>query len=172
MKRPFPSLTPHEALHTAIFIEERNAQLYQTFAEMFMEFHDSESLEIASVFWEMSLEEKRHSSLLQRKYTERYGNRACRITEDDLQEFIEVPRLENGAVLEGAASDAVAPRERALQVALQAERSAQGYYASLITSTEDDELRTLYNELSEMESGHVGFLERKLRPQSASYGPI
>jgi rubrerythrin len=139
---------------------------------MFMEFHDSESLEIASVFWEMSQEEKRHSSLLQRKYTERYGNRACRITEDDLQEFIEVPRLENGAVMEGGGSDEAAPRERALQVALQAERSAQAYYTSLINSTGDSDLRTLYTELSELEGGHVGYLERKLRPQSANYGPI
>ena len=41
MKRAFPSLDPQEALHAAIFIEERNAQLYQRFAEMFMEFHDA-----------------------------------------------------------------------------------------------------------------------------------
>ena len=29
MKREFTSLTPQEALHVAIFIEERNAELYQ-----------------------------------------------------------------------------------------------------------------------------------------------
>ena len=62
MKRSFASLDPQEALHVAIFIEERNAELYHRFAEMFVEFRDSESLEIASVFWEMAAEEKNHSS--------------------------------------------------------------------------------------------------------------
>ena len=49
-------------MHVAIFIEERNAELYHRFAEMFVEFRDRESLEIASVFWEMAVEEKNHSS--------------------------------------------------------------------------------------------------------------
>ena len=47
MKRSFASLNPQEALHVAIFIEERNAELYHQFADMFIEFADSESLEIA-----------------------------------------------------------------------------------------------------------------------------
>jgi len=174
MKRAFTSLDPQEALHAAIFIEERNAQLYQRFAEMFMEFHDGESLEIASVFWEMSLEEKRHSSLLQHKYTERYGNAACAVTEDDLQELIEVPRLENGNVFDPpSGDDDLAPRERAIHVALKAEQSAQRYYSSLVGSTKEDALRNLYRELADMEDGHIGFLERKLKPHSAnSFGPI
>ena len=53
MKREFTSLTAQEALHVAIFIEERNAELYQQFAELFAEFKDPESLEIAQVFWDM-----------------------------------------------------------------------------------------------------------------------
>ena len=62
MKRSFASLNPQEALHVAIFIEERNADLYQQFADMFTEFADSESLVIAEVFQEMSAEERNHSS--------------------------------------------------------------------------------------------------------------
>jgi len=58
MKRQFTSLTPQEALHVAIFIEERNSELYHRFAEMFVEFRDVESLEIASVFWDMAAEER------------------------------------------------------------------------------------------------------------------
>ena len=45
MKRDFASLTAQEALHVAIFVEERNAEIYHQFAEMFAEFHDPESLE-------------------------------------------------------------------------------------------------------------------------------
>jgi rubrerythrin len=95
MKRSFASLDPQEALHVAIFIEERNAALYHRFAEMFVEFRDSESLEIAGVFWEMAVEEKNHSSILQGQYTEKYGNSRCALTEEDLVEWIEVPKLED-----------------------------------------------------------------------------
>ncbi len=98
MRRSFSSLDPQEALHVAIFIEERNAELYHRFAEMFVEFRDSESLEIASVFWEMAAEEKQHSSLLQGKYMEEYGSSRCALTEEDLVEWIEVPKLEDGDV--------------------------------------------------------------------------
>ncbi len=60
MNREFASLTPQEGLHVAIFIEERNAQLYRQFAELFAEFKDPESLEIASVFVDMAQEERSH----------------------------------------------------------------------------------------------------------------
>src|SRR5436190_23462746 len=93
MKRDFASLTPQEALHVAIFVEERNADIYHQFAEMFAEFRDPESLEVASAFWDMANEERQHGTLLQRRYFERYGTRPCAITEEDIGELIEVPRL-------------------------------------------------------------------------------
>jgi len=54
VKRDFVSLHAQEALHVAIFIEERNANIYHQFSEMFAEFRDPESLEMAAAFWEMS----------------------------------------------------------------------------------------------------------------------
>ena len=48
MKREFASLSAQEALHVAIFVEERNADIYREFAEMFAEFRDPPSLEIAA----------------------------------------------------------------------------------------------------------------------------
>src|SRR5437660_12251501 len=95
MKREFASLTPQEALHVAIFIEERNAEIYHQFAEMFSEFHDPESLEIASTFWDMANEERQHGTELQKRYFDRFGTRPCAVTEDDIREFIEVPGLED-----------------------------------------------------------------------------
>ena len=165
MKRSFPSLNPQEALHVAIFIEERNAELYHRFAEMFVEFRDSESLEIASVFWEMAAEERNHSSALQDKYIEEYGNSRCALTEEDLIEWIEVPKLEDGDVFaadrEGRTTN---PRGRALQVALTAELSAQRYYSELAEKTQEGKLRRLYHELAEMEDSHVAYLQHKLVP--------
>ena len=159
MTRGFASLNPQEALQMAIFIEERNAGIYQRFAEMFAEFRDTESLEIASVFWDMSTEEKRHRAMLQERYAERYGKATCSVTEEDLCEMIEVPNLENGDVFEAPGRSDRSARERALQVALTAEKTAQDFYARLVEQTEDDILRRLYTELSIMEDGHVEFLQ-------------
>ena len=165
MRQSFASLDPQEALHVAIFIEERNAELYHRFAEMFVEFRDSESLEIASVFWEMAAEEKQHSSLLQAKYMDQYGSSRCALTEEDLVEWIEVPKLEDGdlfaPIREGNEGNV---RERALQVALQAELAARSYYSDLMQNTEDGPLHRLYRELSEMEDGHVAYIRSKLVP--------
>ena len=169
MKRSFASLDPQEALHVAIFIEERNAELYHRFAEMFVEFRDSESLEIASVFWEMAVEEKNHSSILQAKYLEEYGSSRCTLTEEDLLEWIEVPKLEDGDVFaatrEGRTTNV---RDRALRVALKAEMAAQHYYADLMENTEEGALRRLYRELAEMENGHVAYIRGKLVPHTSS----
>jgi rubrerythrin len=162
MTRAFTSLNPQEALHAAIFIEERNAEVYQRFAAMFNEFRDAESLEIASVFWDMAVEEKRHSGILQEKYQERYGNARCPLTEEDLAEMIEVPKLEDGDVFASAETTQKSARERALEVALAAETNAHNHYASLVEQTDDSPLRRLYTELSMMEDGHAGYLQSML----------
>ena len=167
MTRAFLSLNPQEALHVAIFIEERNAEIYHRFAEMFNEFHDTESIEIASVFWDMAVEERRHSGILQERYQETYGNASCSLTEEDLQDMIEVPRLEDGDVFAAPQASKNSARERALRVGLAAETSAHDFYSKLVEQTQDDSLRRLYTELSTMEDGHVVYLQRILAEASA-----
>ena len=162
MRRTFASLNAQEALHVAIFIEERNAGIYRRFAEMFTEFRDPDSLEIASVFGDMAVEERRHSGVLQEKYEERYGNASCVLTEEDLQDMIEVLRLDHGDVFADPTTAKDSTRERALKVALAAEQSAQNYYSRLAEQTKDGHLRRLYNELATMEEGHVAYLENVL----------
>ncbi len=163
MKREFTSLTPQEALHVAIFIEERNAEIYLQFADLFAEFKDPESLEIAQIFAEMAEEERHHGTELQARYFERYGTRACAITEDDISDFIEVPRLENGDIFAITRSRvSPAPAQKALEVALAAEKSALRYYSRLVELTSDPELRAFYFELSTFEGEHTSILERKL----------
>lgn len=167
MKRSFTSLSVQEALHVAIFIEERNAEFYHRFAEMFVEFRDLESLEIAGVFWDMAVEETHHSTKLQELYTERFGNTACAVTEDDIAEIIELPRLEDGDVLSSDPSNSTTARERALHVALSAELSARRFYTNIADHTTDAKLRKLYKELAEFETDHVEFLERKVSQTAA-----
>jgi erythrin-vacuolar iron transport family protein len=167
MKREFTSLTPQEALHVAVFIEERNAALYHRFAEMFVEFRDLESLEIAGVFWDMAVEENHHSTKLLELYAERFGNTACTVTEEDICDMIEVPRLEDGDVFASDPHNTNSARERALQVALAAELNARKFYSGIATATTDTKLRRLYKELAEFETDHVEFLERKVSQTAA-----
>ncbi|MGA2902475.1 MAG: ferritin family protein [Candidatus Korobacteraceae bacterium] len=163
----FSSLSGQEALEIAISIEKRNAEIYHRFAEMFTEFGDEGSLEIAGVFWEMAVEERSHRALLQQKYTEQYGDSTCSLTEEDLVELIEVPRLENGDVF--GAGNAITARGRALRVALQAELSAQGFYAKLTEQTPPGPLRQVYCDLATMEDDHVASLEAKLAQDTAEH---
>lgn len=160
MQRSFASLTAQEALGIAISIEERNAEIYHRFAEMFTEFGDAESLEIASVFWEMAVEERGHHAMLEQKYWERYGVPQRLATEADLVELIEVPKLNAGEVF--ADDRIVSARQRALEVALRAEVSAQHFYSKLVEQTPESPLRQTYSELAAMEDGHIAFLEAKL----------
>ena len=163
MKREFASLTAQEALHVAIFIEERNAELYHQFAELFSSFSDDASLEIAATFWDMAAEERQHGTELQKRYFDRYGTRPCAITEDDIRDFIEVPRLGNGEIFAiSRAKGGRSPRELALEIAVAAEQEALRYYIRLAELTEDADLRALYREFVEFESGHTGLLERKM----------
>lgn len=163
MKREFTSLSPQEALHVAIFIEERNAELYQQFAELFAEFKDPDSLEIAQVFWDMGNEEVSHGSMLQELYFDRYGTQACVVTDDDIREMIEVPRLDSSELFAVARTQsAISPRKAALQVALDAERLAQRYYQRLVERTRDRDLRAVYAELAMFETDHTSMLEHKL----------
>lgn len=167
MKRTFNTLTVQEALHAAIFVEERNAEIYHRFAEMFVEFRDEDSLAIASVFWDMAAEERHHSTLLQHRYGELFGQQPCALTDDDIYEFIEIPRLEDADVFSGAtALDHRSPKERALQVGLIAELSAQKFYAGLLENCQDPGQKRLFTELADFEGEHVAFLERKLAEAS------
>jgi Uncharacterized conserved protein len=167
MKREFTSLSPQEALHVAVFIEERNAAIYHRFAEMFVEFRDLESLEIAGVFWDMAMEENHHSTKLLELYAERFGTTSCAFTEEDISDMIEVPRLEDGDVFGSDPRNSNSARERALNVALVAEQAARKFYAGIAEMTTDAKLRRLYKELAEFETDHVEFLERKVSQTAA-----
>jgi len=161
-KREFATLSTQEALHVAIFIEERNAQIYAQFAELFSEFGDYESVEIAATFEEMSAEERKHGTMLQKRYFDRYGTQACAVTEDDIRELIEVPRLEGGIFVISRAKGGRSPRELALEVGLKAEQSATRYYSCLVETTDDPEMRAFYREFVDFEAGHTDFLQKTL----------
>lgn len=161
MKRSFASLNAQEGLQMAIFIEKRNAEVYKNLEEMFRELGDEESLELATVFWEMSTEEKGHEALLREKYAERYMQPSSAQAEYTLVESIEMPEVDINAIA-AARSMGLPSRNLALQVALRAEIDAQRYYAGLVPQTPEGPLRQLYRELAGMERQHAIYLATKL----------
>ncbi len=168
MKREFSSLTPQEALHVAIFVEERNASLYEQFASLFAQFKDAESFEMAAVFWDMAEEERTHSSQLQDRYLERYGEQTCLIQEDEVREVIEMPQLDNQIFAIAKAKVTPVPARNALGIALAAEVAAQRFYRRLVEITPDAELRSFYKELAVFEKEHTRDLELRLHLANSS----
>lgn len=164
MKREFASLTAREALHVAIFIEQRNAEIYAQFAELFEGFNDPESVDVAAAFWDMASEERHHGTELQARYAERYGAEPCAITEDEIRDAVELPKFQSGDIFAiTRAQVSRVPSVQALELALAAENSALKFYTRLAEMTEDDVLRELYEELAGDESAHTRALERKIR---------
>jgi len=81
--------------------------------------------------------------------------------------MIELPRLEDGDVFE-AHKSRTRPYERALKVALVADKSAHDFSMVLIRHTPEAALRRLYTELSTMENGHVEYLQSMLAAASGN----
>lgn len=160
MKRSLAELSPQEILTVAIWIEERNARIYENYAEMFGWYE----LDAARVFREMAHEEREHGRRLAALYAERYGEATCSLTDADIRELIEAPLFEDGeALIYNRAS-----RREALDVGLQAERRARAFYAELVERTEDPALRALFGELAHIESEHEAFFVRKLAEANSS----
>ena len=158
MKFEFAALTPHEALHVAVLIEERNARPYESFARLFDDFMDGESQKVVAAFREVAVEEHRHGKVLQQRYAERYGILLSHLTDDDLLDVIEFPQLPHDALFDPEGFD----RRQALEVTLAAERHARTYYTRLSQLTHDPQLRQLYTEFAAFERDHERLLEQKL----------
>jgi rubrerythrin len=172
MNRGFSSLSPQEALYLAISVEARNGGLYRQFADLFGGFGDRDSLEMAAVFLDLSDQERRHGSVLQQRYLERYGDDDCAITEEDVRPLLEVPRLSDGSLFAIARSGAsAAPQGHVLEVALAAEKSSLRFYSYLLQYTDDPDLRSLYGELGEFEEAHVNILQRCIAGLHRSLSP-
>jgi rubrerythrin len=169
MKRSFRSLSARQALHVAIFIEERNAEIYHHFGELFAEFRDTGSLEMARVFWDMAAEERNHGNFLLKRYRARYGSRSCPITDEDIHEFIEIPRLHADILLSAGRNPRVpALRQKALEVAHEAEHQALIFYEKMAEVTRDARMRPVYREFADFEGEHFKWIKRKLREAKSS----
>jgi rubrerythrin len=162
MTRSLAELSPQEIVKVALWIEERNARIYENYAEMF-EWYEPDA---ARAFREMAREEREHGRRLAALYAERYGEATCDLTDADIRELVEAPVFEDG---EAVIYDRVS-RRQAFDVGLQAERRARAFYAELAERAEDPALRALFAELAHIESEHEAFFVRKLAEADPSEG--
>ncbi len=168
MKRDFCSLSAAEALRIAILIEERNAQIYQQLGDLFLQFcPDFPGL--ATSFFELETVERLHATKLKARFRERYGNLTPAIAEEEIRDFIEVPKFDVASVLttveKGQPGSA---RHIALEIANAAERSALYFYHRLAATTLDPELKSLYEEFVAMEQEHVNSLDIEMSADHAA----
>jgi rubrerythrin len=162
VKRDFALLTPREALGFAIVIEERNTQLYHRLGEMFSKFCPDSS-QIVSAFYDLANLERQHGILLASRYCERFGAVHADITEEDIRNLIEVPRLRVGDILTAAeAGDVFSARRMAFEMALATERNTVNYYVRLVETTADPELKALYQEFVAFEEEHADWVEQAI----------
>jgi rubrerythrin len=70
------------------------------------------------------------------------------------------PDLESPEAAAIWAADPLLGREQALEVALEAEQAGMDYYAGVMNTTTDPEIRAFAKEFSEEEAGHVAELKR------------
>ncbi len=159
MRRSLAELSPQEILWVALRIEERNARIYENYAEMF-EWYEPDT---AQTFREMAREEREHGRRLGAMYAERYGEAACDLTEEEIREIVEAPVFEDG---EAFVYDRVR-RRQAFEVGREAERRARAFYTEMAERTTDAAVRALFRELAEIESEHESVFAQRLAEESA-----
>lgn len=131
---------------------------------MFEELTDVDSLQVAQTFREMAEEEDRHAAQLRASYLERFEKQLCLLTPNEMADAIELPRLEDGDIYSiGRMRLGTVSRVNALRVALAAEEHARRFYLRMAEAATDLKMARLYGELAQFETGHIVFLNQKLR---------
>lgn len=161
MQRLFSSLDPREALIAAILIEERNHHIYRRLGDLFHKLCSTQP-QLQLLFHDLASKEKQHGAIL-KEHLARYGTVQHNLTEDEILDSIEVPRLDLEDILEAAnRGDTASALKLSLEMAIATENRAVTFYSDLSKNTADPELRSLYQQLLGFEQDHVGDLSQVL----------
>ena len=154
MARSFESLSPREVLALAVHVERANARRFRAFAHVFHGFDEA----VVARFEELAREEDEHEALLVNQFRSRFGSTIDQIEEVSVEGVIESVDLDDPEVL---IFDNLVP-DHVYRLALRAERGAQEFYRRASHTAADPGLKALYDELSQMEEAHAGWLEQRL----------
>jgi rubrerythrin len=155
-QKPFADLTDREVLALAIQNEEEDGRLYRDFAEGLRSTYPAS----AKIFDEMAAEESEHRRRLLDLFKERFGDHIPLIRREDVKGFIR-----RTPFWMQRSFDIEKLRSRAETM----EAEAANFYRKAAARTADPAVRTLLDDLAEIEAGHEAHarqLEESL-PQSA-----
>ena len=145
-----PHLTLKDALDLAIIIEEEARDRYLELAES-LELHHTP--DAAAFFMFMAKNEEKHRADLAERRLERFGDQPRSV--GPLNVFdIEAPEYDDAR--------AFMTVRQALDMALQAELKAQGFFVSVLSTIEDPKVRALLEELRDEEVEHQDMVKAQI----------
>jgi rubrerythrin len=149
MQLAIPVSTPNELYAHAIAIEREAAERYAEFAQHMA---DEGNDDVATLFRTLAVFEAEHLDTLEAR-----------------TRGVDVPRIEAGEYAwldtgapETAAHDLVfrlLTPHQALEIALEAERRAQGFFTEVKETASDPALRALAQEMAAEEEGHIAMVQ-------------
>jgi rubrerythrin len=146
-QRAFADLTDREVLALAIQNEEEDGRIYREFAERLRQSYPAS----AGIFVGMADEENEHRRRLLELYKERFGDHIPLIRREDVRGFIR-----RKPVWMSPTFDIDAMRDRARSM----EDEAANFYRRAAARTSDPAVRTLLDDLADVEAGHADLADK------------
>ena len=155
MTRSIGALTPKEMLALAVHVERANAGRFHAFADVFRGYDPR----VAARFEELAAEEQEHEAMLTTWFRNRFPGPIPSVEEADVRGIIESVDMDDAEhLIFGSLEPA-----KVYELALRAEREALNFYRQAAAASKDAELAALYRELADMEKGHEGWLEERMK---------
>ncbi len=151
----FSTLSLRDALDLAVLIEEEARDRYEEFAEQ-LELHHTP--EAAKFFREMAGNEEKHRSQLAARRRISFGGEASTVTRAMIFD-VEAPDYDEARAFMTVRS--------ALEAAMRAEEKAYDFFAAAIPNVQDDEVRSLFEELRDEETEHKRMVAEQLEKAPA-----
>lgn len=146
----FAGLTLMDALDLGMLIEDEAKERYEEFAEQLELHHTTEA---ARFFRHMVTNETKHGQELAQRRTALFGNAPARVTRAMLWD-IEAPEYDQARVFMSL--------RQALQVALDAEIKAFGFFNDALQHVKNPEVRKLFEELRDEELEHQDLVKKEM----------
>jgi len=146
----FATLSLTDALDLAVLIEVEAYKRYQKFVAQLGHRFDGDA---ASVFSSMAQNEAKHGKQLEERRKAMFGDAPVRVSLDDLFD-VEAPE-------EGAPRSNMSARQ-AFEIALSSEQKAFDFYNEALTHVTDPGIRTLFTELRDEETEHIGLVREAI----------
>ena len=147
----FAALTLQDALDFAILIENEAAERYEELADQMSTHHTDEA---ATFFRFMVVNETKHGDELAARRKKLFGDAPSRIDESLMSE-VEAPEYDKVRVFMTV--------EDALNVALEAEKKAYGFFVGAIEHVENAEVLQLFQELRQEEIEHQELVKNEMK---------